>query len=77
MSKDYVKIGATIGLTGDTGDEKPEQVYVYVQPRSHRPILVQGWVGYSIPMQMRLTHNQAVELAALLAKAVEEKGRWA
>ncbi len=77
MARDYVKVGTTTGLRGDTGDEKPEQVYVYVQPKSNRPILVQGWVGYRIPMQIRLTHNQAVELAALLEKAIEEKNRWA
>ncbi len=77
MTKDYVKIGTTNGLTGSIGDNKPEQVYVYVQPRSNRPILVQGWVGYAIPMLMQLTHNQAVELSALLTKAIEEKNRWA
>ncbi len=72
-----MKIGTTDGLTGGSGTDAPEQVYVYVQPRSTRPILVEGWVGYSVPMKMSLTHNQAVQLSALLAKAIEEKDRWA
>lgn len=96
MRQGLIKIGATQGLTIPDGDEKPEQVYVWViadpevrsiqvivdgeykdEELSPRDILIEGWVGYEIPMKMKLTRMQANGLAKLLIDAlgVDAPGR--
>jgi hypothetical protein len=69
----YHKIGTTYGLAQrKTSVTAPEQVYVYTGPDADRPVIVHGWVGYSIPQQMELTKRQARELIGLLLDAVLE-----
>ena len=68
-------------------DFDAEQVYVNVDTtaepwydgdwaRPARPIMIEGWVGYSTRTRMRLTEQQAKDLALLLGRALDEKGRW-
>lgn len=68
------RVGTTTGLAARTCDgtgPRIEQVYVYVAPapEPHR-IVVDGWVGYSVPARMMLTRSQAVDLIGLLAQAI-------
>jgi len=75
--KMHAKVGTTFGLAVqgcDRETHRAEQVYVYADPddaESH-PIVVHGWVGYSIPSRLRMTRRQTVELVGLLANALEE-----
>lgn len=69
------KVGTTLGLvqegSGDRGGV--EQGYVFLDPHdNHRPVIVEGWVGYSVEGRMRLTRRQATELSKLLIDAVTE-----
>lgn len=71
------KIGTTFGLSGTgasgvrhMGPRRPEQVYVYTNDDEHRPIAIEGWVGYSIDQRLELTARQAKELIPLLVEAV-------
>lgn len=74
-SADRTRVGVSTGLAARTSDKagpRIEQVYVYAAaPPEPHPIIVDGWVGYSIRSTMMLTRNQAVELIGLLAKALE------
>lgn len=68
-------VGTTTGLAGTIdgtcGPEAPEQVYVRLNPADpNRPVIVEGWVGYSIDQRMAFTPAQARELVRLLTDAV-------
>lgn len=65
------RIGTSKGLTTPCGVDAPEQLYVDITgEKDHRPIRVDGWVGYSVETRMYLTKQQATELISLLAQAV-------
>ena len=65
------KIGTSHGLVNPCSDTEPEQVYVFIDNlNDRRPIRIEGWKGYSIPMTMNLTRKQAVGLQALLVEAL-------
>ncbi len=65
------KIGASYGLSNPCSDTDPEQVYVWIDSfNNRRPIRIEGWKGYSIPMTMNLTRKQAQGLQALLVEAL-------
>ena len=69
--REWTWVGATQGLTHPCSDTEPEQVYVYTQPDCDRPILIEGWKGYSVPQRLRLTKLQAHGLRDLLNEALE------
>ena len=69
--REWTKLGTTQGLTHPCSDTEPEQVYVYTQPGCVRPILIEGWKGYSVPQRLRLTRLQARGLRDLLNEALE------
>jgi hypothetical protein len=64
-------LGTTVGLAQPCGKpDRPEQVYVKIsETDTDRPVVIEGWVGYAIPMRMCLTARQARELLPLLAQA--------
>jgi hypothetical protein len=67
------KIGTSFGLAQDCDEDtyRPEQVYVWKESHDvRRPIRIEGWVGYRIPMQMRLTRDQTKSLIGLLVEAL-------
>ena len=75
-ARDLTAVGTTDGLARTCDREGPrvEQVYVYTvdgDPSESHPVVVHGWVGYSIPSGMMLTRSQAAELIGLLAKAIQ------
>ena len=65
-------IGVTTGLVTKCSDTEPEQVYVY-QQEGDRPIRIEGWKGYSVPLRMELTRNQTYELQQLLVQALAKE----
>lgn len=66
------KIGTTVGLSQSCASpDRPEQVYVWIdEDDPTRPVVIEGWVGYAVPMKMRVTPAQARELLPLLAEAL-------
>ncbi len=71
--KNYTKIGTTRGLSQlGMSNDSPEQVYVWIDKDedAHRPILIEGWHGYQVPMKMLITRDQAKELIPVLLDAV-------
>lgn len=72
MRRGLRKLGATHGLSQSCEKpDKPEQVYVAIDTEDPvRPVVIEGWVGYAVPMRLRLTPAQARELLPLLAEAV-------
>lgn len=69
--EELTRVGVTYGLS-QTGmaDDAPEQVYVWTIEDENRPVVIEGWVGYRIPMQMRVTRDQATKMIGLLAEAL-------
>lgn len=77
-------VATTYGLAQPCSDTEPEQVYVFddtgqddvregrVTTNDQRPIRVEGWKGYGVPIKMWLTRGQARELAQALNLALAD-----
>jgi hypothetical protein len=51
-------------------ERKAEQVYVNLIEDLSHPVEIDAWVGYDKLGSIRLTRGQAIDLIALLAKAM-------